>query len=248
MSSPPPARHRTRTARRLVLEALEERRLLSRGELGIRPVLDTILIEAARGDLAAQSTPVGRGPVHLAGDHASTAASAGRGRMVTFPANALGPPDETGRVTITGKVRPKAKVKIDVGGDGSIEAIAKADKRGNFTSPILVSFGSTQVTLTSSNGKKTAVATLTVNRPSLQPTLPPMPTPTPMPTPPSDLPVIPGLPGPNLDGSYGPFATIGRALEVVYMFQNMGYPNTIQYHNGDGQYVFPRTWLPPNAR
>lgn len=54
------------------------------------------------------------------------------------------------------------------------------------------------------------------------------------------LPVVPGLPGPNGDGSYGPFATSRRAMEVVEMFQRMGYRNTIQYHNGDGQYVFPR--------
>ena len=62
----------------------------------------------------------------------------------------------------------------------------------------------------------------------------------PSPPTPDVLPVVPGIQGPNGDGSYGPFATIRRALEVVNMFQGMGYPNTIQYHNGDGQYVFPR--------
>jgi hypothetical protein len=62
-----------------------------------------------------------------------------------------------------------------------------------------------------------------------------------VPSGPSDvLTVISGIPGPNLDGSYGPFATIRRAEEVVAMFRSNGYPNTIQYHNGDGQYVFPR--------
>jgi hypothetical protein len=68
---------------------------------------------------------------------------------------------------------------------------------------------------------------------------PPMINPPP-PAPPDALPNIPGIPGPNGDGSYGPFATIGRAMQVVNMFVRMGYPNTIQYHNGDGQYVFPR--------
>jgi len=67
----------------------------------------------------------------------------------------------------------------------------------------------------------------------------PYPVPPPPPRP-DVLPVVSGIPGPNRDGSYGPFATIRRALEVVNMFQRMGYPNTIQYHNGDGQYVFPR--------
>lgn len=61
----------------------------------------------------------------------------------------------------------------------------------------------------------------------------------PQPEPSDTLPVIPGL-GPHGDGSYGPYATIRRAEEVVDMFIRMGYPNTIQYHNGDGQYVFPR--------
>ncbi len=62
-----------------------------------------------------------------------------------------------------------------------------------------------------------------------------------VPSPSADpLPVVQGIPGPNGDGSYGPFATIRRANEVVNMFRRMGYPNTIQYHNGDGQYVFPR--------
>ena len=51
---------------------------------------------------------------------------------------------------------------------------------------------------------------------------------------------VPGIPGPNGLGHYGPFATIRRANEVVRMFQQMGYPNTIQFHNGNGQYVLPR--------
>jgi hypothetical protein len=51
---------------------------------------------------------------------------------------------------------------------------------------------------------------------------------------------VPGIPGPNGLGHYGPFATIRRANEVVRMFQRMGYPNTIQFHNGNGQYVLPR--------
>jgi hypothetical protein len=51
---------------------------------------------------------------------------------------------------------------------------------------------------------------------------------------------VDGIPGPNGLGHYGPFATIRRAQEVVRIFQAMGYPNTIQFHNGDGYYVFPR--------
>ena len=51
---------------------------------------------------------------------------------------------------------------------------------------------------------------------------------------------VDGIPGPNGLGHYGPFATIRRAQEVVRLFQAMGYPNTIQFHNGDGYYVLPR--------
>jgi hypothetical protein len=59
------------------------------------------------------------------------------------------------------------------------------------------------------------------------------------------LPVISGILGPNLDESYGPFVTIGRANQVVNILKSLGYSETIEYHNGDGQYVFPRTYLPP---
>ena len=51
---------------------------------------------------------------------------------------------------------------------------------------------------------------------------------------------VPGIQGPNGLGQYGPFPTERRALEVVQLFRAMGYPNTIQFHNGDGQYVLPR--------
>jgi len=48
------------------------------------------------------------------------------------------------------------------------------------------------------------------------------------------------LPGPNGFGHYGPFATIRRALQVRDRFRANGFPNSYQFHNGDGQYVVPR--------
>jgi hypothetical protein len=61
-------------------------------------------------------------------------------------------------------------------------------------------------------------------------------------------PVVTGVLGPSGDGYYGyygPFATINRAIQVKNILIAIGYSNTIEYHNGDGQYVYPRTYLPP---
>src|SRR4051794_29456869 len=41
-------------------------------------------------------------------------------------------PDALGAVTVSGRTRAKAKVKLDIGADGSIEQTVKADAKGRF--------------------------------------------------------------------------------------------------------------------
>ena len=104
------------------------------GELGIQSVIDTILIEAAQ----MTSSPSQRRSCAVRASCRRSREHGGerrKGQYGNVPANALGPPDDTGHVQITGKVPSKAKVKIDVGGDGSIEAIVKADKKGTSRAP-----------------------------------------------------------------------------------------------------------------
>src|SRR5690349_17532214 len=119
-----PSRNQGRTARRPTLETLEDRRLPSRGMPDLAPALGTIRCEVALEELAARPVPGGRVATHSAG----LVLVAKKVKTPTFPAGAQGAPDASGRVTIAGKVAPRAKVKVDVGADGSIDATAKADK------------------------------------------------------------------------------------------------------------------------
>ena len=87
-----------------------------------------------------------------------------------LPASLTGAPDAAGNVTIVGKTFPKAIVKVSLGTSGAIAATVKADKKGHFQVTVQVGFGTTDVQVLAQSGKKTAAATLTVNRPAPTPT------------------------------------------------------------------------------
>jgi hypothetical protein len=79
-------------------------------------------------------------------------------------------PDTRGAVTVSGQTRAKAKVKLDIGADGSIEQTVKADAKGRFQFTFAVGFGATPVRLTlAQKGKRPPSALLVVIRTVLPP-------------------------------------------------------------------------------
>ena len=79
-------------------------------------------------------------------------------------------PNATGAVTVTGKTYAKAKVKVDVGANGSIDQTVKANAKGVYQVSFTVGFGGTQVKLSATApGHKATATTLMVNRPDTVP-------------------------------------------------------------------------------
>ncbi len=87
-------------------------------------------------------------------------------------ASVISGPDSNGLVTVAGKTYARAKVKLDIGANGSIEQTVKANKHGQFQLTFTVGFGSIPVRLSAAAaGHKPTSTILKVNRLDL---IPPM--------------------------------------------------------------------------
>jgi hypothetical protein len=64
---------------------------------------------------------------------------------IVLPLTLVQPPAADGTTTVAGTTTPRAKLKLDVGADGSIEQVVKADKKGRFQFTFHVGYGTTLV-------------------------------------------------------------------------------------------------------
>src|SRR5262249_40941809 len=126
-TAPAPVRHGSpRKASRLrpSLEALELRELMAIGALGTHVA---VLGARAAGEITAGAAAQ-RGQ-----DEALTArAIRPRAKAPALKVLALSGPDTNGSVALTGRGTARAKIQLDIGGDGSIEQTTRANAKGRF--------------------------------------------------------------------------------------------------------------------
>src|SRR3954454_9135436 len=135
-----PTLRRHHVARMLDFEALENRQLLSTGDIKhltaspgphVRPIAEIALVHPRALRPSALTALVQSGP------------------------------DANGNVTISGKAAKNTTVKLDINDDGSIEKTTKSDSRGRYNFSIQVELGTSPLRV---SARKNDRATLTVAR------------------------------------------------------------------------------------
>ena len=80
------------------------------------------------------------------------------------------PPGADSTTIVGGKLTAKAKVKLDLGADGSIEQVVKADKKGRFQFRFNVGYGTTLVEVIGPKvGRRDHIGMLKIVRPDPRP-------------------------------------------------------------------------------
>jgi hypothetical protein len=243
---------RTRRSRRLILEPMEDRTLLSHMTYHGGPTLaNPTISEIYFGDSWSSATP----PQATLGTPARAAVAGpehalkkltAHARPASLAASLTGPPDANGNVTIVGRTFRKTSVRVTIGTSGAVLAKAKTDKRGHFQVTVDVGFGTTSLQVRAQSGRKTSETTLVANRPIPASTPTPTPSPTPTPTP---SPTPTPTPSPTPTPTPNPSATIeltGGALsadEVATLDGQTTVPDaTVTLLEGD-VLGFQGTWI-----
>ena len=91
-------------------------------------------------------------------------------RPIVLPLRLVEAPGAGGTTVISGKLTPRAKLKLDIGANGSIEQVVKANKKGLFQFTFQVGYGTTLVEVIGPNsGKRPRIGELNVVRPDTNP-------------------------------------------------------------------------------
>ncbi len=106
-------------------------------------------------------------------------------KPIVIPIKIVQQPSADGTTIIDGKTTPRAKLKLDIGANGSTEQVVKADKKGHYQFTFHVDYGTTSVELIGpKSGRRPRIGELTIVRQIPSPTPTPTPSPSPTPTPP----------------------------------------------------------------
>jgi hypothetical protein len=251
---------RTRRSRRLILEPMEDRILLSHMTYHGGPTLaNPTISEIYFGDNWSSATPPQAtldtpARAAVAGPEHALKKPTARARPAPLAASLTGPPDANGNVTIVGRTFRKTSVRVTIGTSGAVLAKVKTDKGGHFQVTVDVGFGTTSLQVRAQSGRKTSETTLVANRPipasTPTPTPSPTPTPTPSPTPtPTPSPTPTPTPSPTPTPTPNPSATIeltGGALSgdvVTTLDGQTTVPDaTVTLLEGD-EVDFQGTWI-----
>ncbi len=87
-------------------------------------------------------------------------------KPIVLPIILVQPPGADGTTIIDGKTTPRAKLKLDIGANGSTEQVAKADKKGRFQFTFHVDYGTTPIEVIGpKSGRRPRIGELTILRP-----------------------------------------------------------------------------------
>ncbi len=91
-------------------------------------------------------------------------------KPIVLPISLIQPPEADGTTIIGGKLTQGAKLKLDIGANGSIEQVVKAGKKGRFQFKFDVGYGTTLVEVIGPNsGRRPRISELTIVRRDLDP-------------------------------------------------------------------------------